>query len=71
MLTEQEVSRSWGRLFKGGEVNGEVLAKAEALLEELRAESPLRHRLSRELEELQARANKTVKKKRKAVAESV
>ena len=51
MLTEQEVSRVWARLFKG-EVTGESLGKAETLLHELRPESPLRHRLSIELEEL-------------------
>ncbi len=51
MLTEQEVSRSWGKLVKG-EKNSETFAKAEALLEELRPESPLRHRLSNELDEL-------------------
>jgi hypothetical protein len=52
MLTESEVAKSWQKLFKGGEVNEAVLTKAEALLEELRPESPLRHRLSRELDEL-------------------
>lgn len=51
VLTEQEVSRSWARLLKG-EVTGESLSKAESLLEELRPESPLRHRLGRELDEL-------------------
>jgi hypothetical protein len=51
VLTEQEVSRSWARLLKG-EVTGESLGKAESLLEELRPESPLRHRLGRELDEL-------------------
>jgi hypothetical protein len=51
VLTEQEVSRSWARLFKG-EKSSEAFAKAEALLDELRPESPLRHRLSCELEEL-------------------
>ena len=51
MLTEQEVSRSWARLFKG-EKTSETFAKAEVLLDELRPESPLRHRLSIELEEL-------------------
>jgi len=50
MLTEQEVSRIWGKLFKG-EVTGESFGKAESLLDELRPESPLRHRLSTELEE--------------------
>jgi len=51
VLTEQEVSKSWSKLFKGEKTN-ETFAKAEALLEELRPESPLRHRLSSELEEL-------------------
>lgn len=51
MLTEAEVQRSFNRLLKGG-VTPEVLDKAEALLDELRAESPLRHRLSLELDEL-------------------
>lgn len=51
MLTEQEVSRTWAGLFKG-EITSENLAKAETLLDELRPESPLRHRLSNELDEL-------------------
>jgi hypothetical protein len=51
VLTEQEVSKSWSKLFKG-EKSNETFAKAEALLDELRPESPLRHRLSSELEEL-------------------
>ncbi len=51
MLTEQEVARSWRRLFQG-EINQDALDKGEALLDELRPESPLRHRLSSELDEL-------------------
>jgi hypothetical protein len=51
VLTEQEVSRSWARLFKGA-ISGEDIVKGEALLDELRPESPLRHRLSNELDEL-------------------
>jgi hypothetical protein len=51
LLTEAEVQRSFSRLLKTG-ITPEVLDKAEALLDELRAESPLRHRLSVELEEL-------------------
>ena len=65
MLTEQEVSRSWSRLFKGVEIDAEVLSRAEALLEELRGESPLRHRLTLELQEL--RGQKPKKKKRQTV----
>ena len=52
MLTENEVSRSWNRLFKDGNFSSETFDSAEEMLEELRAESPLRHRLSNELNEL-------------------
>ncbi len=52
MLTESEVSRSWSRLFKDGEYGNDAIDSAENLLEELRPESPLRHRLSNELGEL-------------------
>jgi hypothetical protein len=52
LLTEQEISRSWRKLISTGEVNDETLTKAEALLEELRPESPLRHRLGCELDDL-------------------
>lgn len=51
MLTEREVSKSWSLLFKG-EVTSDALEKAESLLDELRPESPLRHRLGQELDEL-------------------
>lgn len=52
MLTEQEVSKSWRNLFKPGTITGSTFERAEALIEELRPESPLRHRLTRELDEL-------------------
>ena len=52
MLTENEVSRSWNRLFKDGNFSSETFDSAEEMLDELRAESPLRLRLSNELEEL-------------------
>jgi hypothetical protein len=55
LLTEQEISRSWRNLFKDGEVSLDAVNKADALLEELRPESPLRHRLSVELDELRKR----------------
>lgn len=53
MLTEQEVARSWRRLMQSGELSGDVVSRAEALLDNLQPESPLRHRLVTELEELQ------------------
>jgi hypothetical protein len=52
LLTESEVQRSFRNLFKSKDVPPDTFDKAEALLEELRAESPLRHRLSLELEEI-------------------
>jgi hypothetical protein len=52
LLTEKEIARSWRALFRHGELNEALFAKAEALLEELRPESPLRHRLGAELREL-------------------
>jgi hypothetical protein len=53
LLTEQEVSRSWRKLFaKKTDVTAESFVKAEALVDELRGESPLRHRLMNELDEL-------------------
>jgi hypothetical protein len=52
LLTEQEVSKSWRQLFTRTELNEETFAKAEALIEELRPESPLRHRLGTELRDL-------------------
>jgi len=52
LLTEAQVQRSFRDLFKSKDVSPEAFEKAEALLEELRAESPLRHRLSVELDEI-------------------
>lgn len=53
MLTESEVQRSFALMFKAQDkVGPETFDKAEALLDELRLESPLRHRLATELEEL-------------------
>jgi hypothetical protein len=52
LLTESEVERSFRRIIKPGQINQENLDKAELLLDELRPESPLRHRLAQEIEEL-------------------
>ena len=52
MLTEQQINQSWRRLFHGGQFDETTFEKAEGLLDELRPESPLRHRLGTELEEL-------------------
>jgi hypothetical protein len=52
VLTEQEVARSWSRIFNSGKIEPASFDRAEQLLDELRGESPLRHRLTMELEEL-------------------
>jgi hypothetical protein len=52
LLTEQQINQSWRMLFKNGEFTEETLGKARILLDELRPESPLRHRLGTELDEL-------------------
>lgn len=52
LLTEHEVARSWRNLFNSPDFGEETFRKAERLLEELRPESPLRHRLAQELAEL-------------------
>ena len=52
LLTEQQISKSWRILFSTRTFDSEIDAKAEALLDELRPESPLRHRLRAELDEL-------------------
>ena len=52
LLTENEVQRSFRNLFNRKDVPPDTYDKAEALLAEVRAESPLRHRLSVELEDI-------------------
>jgi hypothetical protein len=52
LLTEQQIAKSWRILFSTHTFDSEIAAKAEALLDELRPESPLRHRLRTELDEL-------------------
>jgi hypothetical protein len=52
LLTEQEVARRWSQVFKSTQIESDAFERAEQLLEELRPESPLRLRLTRELEEL-------------------
>ncbi|MEX2561044.1 MAG: hypothetical protein WD403_14070 [Pirellulales bacterium] len=59
MLTEQEVTRSWRKLFSRVELNNDIFAKAETLIDELRPESPLRQRLGSELTELRKRQKLT------------
>ena len=52
LLTEAEVERSYRQILKKSDCDTEALDRAEALLDELRPESPLRHRLLKEIGEL-------------------
>lgn len=52
MLTEAEVHLSFRKLMTGDSIPAESFDKAEELIDKLRYESPLRHRLSVELEEI-------------------
>jgi hypothetical protein len=52
VLTESQVERSFRKLIKAQGLGTETFDKAEELLDELRPESPLRHRLYSELDEL-------------------
>jgi hypothetical protein len=54
LLTEQEVARSWSQIFNKDNIELASFDRAEQLLDELRPESPLRHRLTTELEELRS-----------------
>ncbi|MGD0038785.1 MAG: hypothetical protein ABSC53_15975 [Bacteroidota bacterium] len=58
MLTEQEITRSWRSLFRNAKLSEEVFRNAERLLDELRPESPLRHRLETELKEIREKKPK-------------
>jgi len=58
LLTEQEITRSWRSLFRNAKLSEEVFRNAERLLDELRPESPLRHRLETELKEIREKKPK-------------
>ena len=60
MLTESTVEHMFRELMNEPDRNDELFDKAEELLDaELRPESPLRHRLTVELEELRSLSAKT------------
>ncbi len=52
LLTENEVQKSFRGLFISTEFTSDELDRGEELLDQLRPESPLRHRLHCELNEL-------------------
>jgi hypothetical protein len=58
MLTESSVEKTFRKLLTSPERTETDLDRAEELLDELRPESPLRHRLSVEIDELRSIAAK-------------
>jgi hypothetical protein len=62
-MDERDVIRKWRDLFRGQGATPQALAEAEALLDGLSGESPLRIRLAGELDELK-NAQSSEKKKR-------
>jgi hypothetical protein len=58
VLTESSVEKSFRKLLSAPQRTEDDLDRAEELLDELRPESPLRHRLSVELDELRALVTK-------------
>ena len=52
LLTESEVQKNFRKVLTGTEISDESIEKAEGLIDQLRFESPLRHRLTVELDEI-------------------
>jgi hypothetical protein len=52
VLSEQTVVERWREVFAGGPVTGETIQLAQALIDQLPPESPVRLRLGREINEL-------------------
>jgi hypothetical protein len=52
VLNEKDATTQWSELFRGQDITSLTLKKAQALLDELSPESPVRHRLAMELEEI-------------------
>lgn len=52
MISERDVLTLWRQLFVGQTITTGLLKKADALLDGLSTESPLRVRLSKELEDI-------------------
>lgn len=52
MLDERDANRLWHQLFRGQPISSLTLSEADRLLNDMHPESPLRLRLSTELDEL-------------------
>ena len=58
LLTESTVEKSFRKIISENEHDEATFDRAEEMLDELRPESPLRHRLSMEIDELRSLAAK-------------
>lgn len=58
LLTESTVEKSFRKIITENEHDEATFDRAEEMLDELRPESPLRHRLSMEIDELRSLAAK-------------
>jgi hypothetical protein len=65
-VDERELTIAWRNLFSGKEIDQEQLAKAQAILDELSGESPLHHRLAKELDELKKLQKPRVKTRKES-----
>lgn len=54
MLSEFDATRLWQQLFRGQPVTSLTFSEAESVLKQLPPESPVRLRLSTELEEIRS-----------------
>jgi len=57
LLTEQQIERDFRRLFSDTGSSSDAFERADELISQLRPESPLRHRLDVELDELRRLAD--------------
>jgi hypothetical protein len=64
-MHERDATRVWHQLFRGRTITAQTLKEAELVVEELHPESPLRLRLSTELEEIRCIHQGQLPKKRR------
>ena len=62
MLEESDANRLWKQLFRSKTVTTETLREAEAVVNQIKPESPLRLRFATELEEIRSLYWKTNQK---------
>lgn len=55
MLSEKQIVERWQKLFRSSEQYEEDAVTAEKLIDQIGEFSPLRHRLTRDLDEITAR----------------